>query len=552
MGFIQPKTPSYDPRKWLTLPLQERGRLACESWAIDGYGTPQAIYLLYALKVVAYIGGWLVFCSLSPSLGPIADVGQWWLEPLAFQKAILWSMLFEGLGLGCGSGPLTGHYVPPISGVLHFARPGTTKLSLVPKLPGLGGVRRTWLDVALYVALVVSLVRALLAPTLGVELLLPIAVLVPLIGLGDKTVFLALRAEHYWLTVVVFVAAPNWIAGAKAVQIALWFWAGVSKLNHHFPTVVCVMISNSPLTRFAWMRRLVYRDFPNDLRPSAVATLMGHVGTGLELAVPLVLLFSPGGPTLVLGIVLMLMLHGYITSNVPVGVPIEWNFMVVYGAFALFWAHPDVSLLNLELTPLTGLLAVALIGIPLLGNLAPHRVSFLLSMRYYAGNWANSTWFFKKDAHRKLERLTKASGWIYEQLDVFYDRDTSVGLLSKVLAFRMMHLHGRTLTELVPKAVDDLTDYEMLDGEIVAGLALGWNFGDGHLHNERLVAALQEQCGFEPGEVRCIFVESQPLGRTTLDYRIVDAATGPIEDGAIEVAPLRERQPWEPPQGAKT
>ena len=39
----------------------------------------------------------------------------------------------------------------------------------------------------------------------------------------------------------------------------------------------------------------------------------------------------------------MLMLHGFITSNVPMGVPIEWNVMVVYGVFVLFWAHPDVS-----------------------------------------------------------------------------------------------------------------------------------------------------------------------------------------------------------------
>jgi hypothetical protein len=25
---------------------------------------------------------------------------NWWLTPIAFQKAILWSMMFEGTGLG--------------------------------------------------------------------------------------------------------------------------------------------------------------------------------------------------------------------------------------------------------------------------------------------------------------------------------------------------------------------------------------------------------------------------------------------------------------------
>jgi hypothetical protein len=107
-----------------------------------------------------------------------------------------------------------------------------------------------------------------------------------------------------------------------------------------------------------------------------------------------------------------------------------------------------------------------------------------------------------------------------------------------------MHLHGRALPLLIPNAVERLEDYEYLDGEIVAGMVLGWNFGDGHLHSEQLLAAVQEQCGFEPGELRCIFVEAQPLGRSTMAYRIHDAATGLIERGEVEVAGCRERQPW--------
>ncbi len=74
---------------------------------------------------------------------------------------------------------------------------------------------------------------------------------------------------------------------------------------------------------------------------------MSHAGTALEFSVPLVLALSGGGWSLYLGMALMLLLHGFITSNVPMGVPIEWNFMMVYGGFALFWAHPDVSFLRL-------------------------------------------------------------------------------------------------------------------------------------------------------------------------------------------------------------
>jgi hypothetical protein len=542
--LMQPKAPPYDPLVWVGRPFAERGRMVCEAWAMDGYGTPVGAFAFYALKLGLYFGMWVVFCGFSPELGGLSSIGDWWLHPVAFQKAILWSMLFEGLGLGCGSGPLTGRYFPPFGGFLHFLRPGTTKLPLFPRLPVLGGTRRGWIDVLLYAALIVLLVRGLVASTLTASHVVPIAILVPLVAMADRTIFLALRGEHYWTTIVVFAFAGNWIAGAKAVQLALWFWAGFSKLNRHFPTTVCVMTSNSPFTRFAWLRRRMYRSFPDDLRPSRLAVLMGHAGTALEMAVPIVLVFAPGGWMLVLGLVLMLMLHGYITSNVPMGVPIEWNFMVVYGGFALFWAHPDVTVLDVGSPVLAGFLVVMLIAVPLLGNLFPGRISFLMAMRYYAGNWAYGVWLFKGESYRKLDRVVKSSAWVYDQLDRFYDRATAVGLVGKVMAFRLMHLHGRALPLLIPKAVERLEDYEYLDGEIVAGMVLGWNFGDGHLHREQFLSAVQEQCGFEEGELRCIFVEGQPLGGSTLAYRIHDAKTGLLEKGELDARAMCERQPW--------
>ncbi len=544
MKLLQPSPPPYDPLVWVKRPLQERGRLVCEAWATQGYGTPFGAYAIHAFKAVLYVGAWLFFCSFTPGLGHLSTLPAWWLSPIAFQKAILWSMLFEGLGLGCGSGPLTGRYFPPFGGVLYFLRPGTTKLPLFPALPLLGGTRRTWLDVTLYLALLVVLVRALLASELDAGLLVPIVALVPLVGLADQTIFLALRAEHYWTMAVCFAFASNWIAGAKAVQLALWFWAGFSKLNHHFPSVVCVMTSNSPVLRFGWLRRRMYRHYPDDLRPSRLAEWMAHAGTALELTVPVVLLLSTGGPSLVVGMVMVLMLHGYITSNVPMGVPIEWNFAVVYGAFALFWAHPDVTLAAIGPLPLTLFLAVMLVGLPLAGNLVPDRVSFLLAMRYYAGNWAYGVWLFHGESYRKLDKLTKSAAWVFDQLDRFYDRSTAVGLFGKVMSFRLMHLHGRGLPVLLPRAVERLEEYEYVDGEVIAGLVLGWNFGDGHLHRESLLKAVQEQCGFEAGELRCIFVESQPLGRSTLRYRILDAKTGLMEAGDLDVRELRQRQPW--------
>jgi hypothetical protein len=151
---------------------------------------------------------------------------------------------------------------------------------------------------------------------------------------------------------------------------------------------------------------------------------------------------------------------------------------------------------------------------------------------------------FRGESYTTLERLKKSSGWVHEQLGVMYDRATCVALVGKVMAFRLMHLHGRALPELLPRAVARVEDYEWMDGELIAGLALGWNFGDGHLHGEQLLGAIQQQCGFVGGELRVIMVESQPLGQGTLNWRIFDACDGLMESGEVAVAALRERQPW--------
>jgi hypothetical protein len=229
MGFLDPVAPPYDPLDWARKPFSEKSRMACRAWALQGYGTPIPVYAVYAFKLLAYLGGWWVFGSFTPGLGDLRSIASWWLEPAAFQKAILWSMLFEILGLGCGSGPLTGRYFPPLAGFLYFLRPGTTKLPLFPRWPILGGARRTWLDVFLYAASIVFLWRALVSAQIGAALLIPIAALIAILGVADKTLFLCARGEHHWTTVMVFALTSNWIPGAKAVQAALWLWAGLER-----------------------------------------------------------------------------------------------------------------------------------------------------------------------------------------------------------------------------------------------------------------------------------------------------------------------------------
>jgi hypothetical protein len=539
--LLKPILPAYDIADWKRRPFPERLRMVCQAWAEQGYGSPASIYLLYLVKIAGYIGVWVAANAVMPGRD-LANIETWWASPEAFGKAIVWTMLFEGLGLGCGSGPLTGRYVPPIGGALYFLRPGTTKL---PLLPGLLGHRRTLLDVLLYALVIGLLVRALLAPALTLPLLLPILVLVPLLGVLDKTLFLVFRSEHYLSSMVCLCFPHDWIAGNKVVWLAIWWWAATSKLNAHFPAVMCVMTSNAPWTRVGPLRRWMYRDFPHDLRPSRFAAIMAHVGTVSEYLFPLLLVLLADSPLLVPVLLFGTGFHLFIMSNVPMGVPLEWNVIMIYGAWALFGAHADVGVLSIGAPALWAWLLSFHLALPMYGSLFPAHVSFLLSMRYYAGNWAYSVWLFAPSALEKLEqRLTKWSRLPEHQLGLLYDEQTIEALLSKVVAFRAMHLHGRALHQLLPLAVDDLDRYTWLDGEIVAGMVVGWNFGDGHLHDLQLLNAMQAQCHFEPGELRCIFVESQPLLGSSLAYVVADAHTGVLGTGQIPVSSLVDAHPW--------
>ena len=164
-------------------------------------------------------------------------------------------MLWEFIGLGAGSMPLTFRFVPPIGGILYWLRPGTIRLPPFPdRVPFTRGSRRTLLDVALYAGvLAVGGVPAALAtakpsPARRAGRLDPTAIgvllgLLALLGLRDKVSFLCARPEIYGLLLVVFLfPIGNLIVASQLVLVCIWLGAAASKLNKHFPFVVAVMI----------------------------------------------------------------------------------------------------------------------------------------------------------------------------------------------------------------------------------------------------------------------------------------------------------------------
>ncbi len=197
----------------------------------------------------------------------------------------------------------------------------------------------------------------------------------------------------------------NLIVASQLVFVCIWWGAAASKLNKHFPFVVAVMISNTPWNRSRRAKSRLYRDHPRDLRPSRQASFAAHLGTAIEFSLPLLLLVSRGGTLCTIAVVGMIIFHIHITSTFPLAVPLEWNLFMIFGLLFLFGHYGDVPFSTIEEPLLVAVIVVIGVAIPVIGNFRPDKISFLPSMRYYAGNWATSQWLFRKDgAEEKLDR----------------------------------------------------------------------------------------------------------------------------------------------------
>jgi len=563
MGFLQPNLPVVDMDEWSKGTRAERVRSMARHLAEAGFGAPDVVYLAYVLKIGLYVVGGMLFALSTKGIDGFTNVGSWWSEPIVFQKAVFYTMLVEVVGLGCSFGPLSGRYSVPFGSSLYWLRPGTVRLPPWPnRVPLTAGTNRTPLEVVLYGALLVLLVLALVSdgsgpiPALDTELgVLPawhtISVLAVLaaVGLRDKVIFLATRGEVYGLLALAFLlTGVDAVVAAKVVFLVIWMGAATSKLNRHFPFVIASMLSNSPFVRPAAVKRAFFQRFPDDLRPSRLARVGAHVATAIELLVPLVLFFSHGGwPTAVAAFV-MVCFHLGIFAAFPMGVPLEWNVFMMFGVLWLFVAHAPAGLADLTNPVPVALLFVVMVTVVTIGNLLPRKVSFLPGMRYYAGNWDTTLWCVKPSADERIEKAARSLFLMqHRELEKVYGSKEEA-LIPTYLAFahRGLNTHGRALFTLAHRAMAgyDEAEFNLCEGELMCAMVVGWHFGDGHMHNEQLIAALHERCKFEPGEVRVVILDGQPIHRQSQQYRLVDAATGEFERGYIRVADMVSAQPW--------
>ena len=383
-------------------------------------------------------------------------------------------------------------------------------------------------------------------------LLIVLIGLLVVMGLRDKVVFLAARSEQYVPAMVFFagLGLVDMIVALKLLIVTVWVGAGVSKIGRHFSRVVPPMISNTP-----WIpsraKRMNYRNFPDDLRPSHAASLMAHVGgSTVEIVLPLVLLFSTNPTVTLLAVIGMVLFHLFIISTFPLAVPLEWNVLFAFAAVFLFWGYPawdGFGVADMSSPLLLAAIVGGLLFFPVLGNLRPDLVSFLPSMRQYAGNWASATWAFAPGAEAKLDNIVRGAGNTVDQVAATYPRPVAEMLLTMPLAWRGLHSQGPALLSLMVKHLgDDIDTYSLREAEFGCNTIVGFNFGDGHFHDEQLIDAIQKRCHFEPGEFIVAWVESQPIHKDRQQYKVIDAALGVIESGSYKVADSVDELPWLP------
>ncbi|KRB72749.1 hypothetical protein ASE01_22145 [Nocardioides sp. Root190] len=572
MPFLTPDAPPADPAEFLTRPRQERIHFLATFWAEFGFGTPKMVHTIYIVKLlVLSIGGGIALATLTSDVGGMFDVGAWWDEPVIYQKIVLWTLFLELFGIGGTWGPLAAHFKPMTGGIAYWARPDTIRLPPWPgKVPFTAGDNRSVFDVLLYLVTLGSFMYAIVAGSStsigglgGIEMVDPVlmavsAGLLVLCGLRDKILFLAARGEQYVPILVISALAgsvltfTDFIVAAKVIIVIVWVGASISKLTPLFELVIPPMVSNAPFVPKA-LKRAHFRSLPDDLNPSRLAWVMAHVlGTLAELAVPLVLLFSTNWTITLLAVSSMVLFHLFITQTFPLAVPLEWNIVFSYITIFLFAGHfagDGYGVGDFSEGWMLPVLVALLVFFPVLGNLRPDLVSFLPSMRQYSGNWASATWAFKPGAEAKLNQLKKPAKNQVDQLieGMGYEPDVAEMTMQMTLAWRAMHAQGRGLFSVMQNYLgEEYETYSLREAEFCCNAIIGWNFGDGHLHDDQLIEAIQKRIGFEPGEFVVVWVESQPLHKKTQEYFVMDAALGIVERGTWLVADCVKTQPWLP------
>jgi hypothetical protein len=514
----------------------------------NGHAMPHAMYVMVVIKLVMHLSVfWYLVRRAEESI----------FTEQNFKRFLVYNVLGDVLGLNSTSGPLGFRFKYLFVTWYNLATPGTISR---PLLPGVRAVR-TWVQVLGYFVFLGTLVGALCAEQIGGREMVPIVGMLALLTPFDLVTFQACRGEHYgYMLVCLLFPWKQALIGCQHVQLALWFFAGLAKVGPWMKYVNAFMMPNGLALRFTnALGVLRYRDLfvdpPRDMAPSRLLHHLATIGVATELMLsPLAVLLPDYGVPLILAF------HTYILSMLPFASVNEWNVSCIY--FALFFfregrvAHFPGDFLSID-PRLQSFLVLVLLIVPIVGQLFPKYVPFLLAYRPYAGNWRFTWHVIASKAHHKLRRLKTLEGVFVSEAasanPAFEDNPHMCAQLEDMATGNMVFFpHYRPLVPIVERLKKDngWTDHQdcaTFFQETFFNAVFGWCLGTGYYGGGAYFGALSSTCGFNAGE--CYFVCFEPHGLLdhTSEWFVVDV-TKPDEKiihGKCAYSELEKMQPWE-------
>lgn len=332
-GFLNiTEFPIKSDEEWKTLTFRERVKICNEKFLRDNGICPVPAFIAtYACIGALWWAGVLFFMDPKESL----------VSEMNMKRFLLYSILHSILGFGATSSLLGQRFKLAVGGTgIHFMWPGTICSPTFPSLVSLVSAvpaRRSVLAVLCFVAYALSLLNELLKPEPSV--VLPV-VLLAVCTIFDYNIFSASRGEHYGYFLICMLF-PDWINGWQCVQLALWAWAGVGKIGPWFQPVIPFITKDSAYTGLLpkqLMCKLLVKDYPDDLNPSNLSTILAYMGATLEVAFPLCC-STPIYFLRHLGAFGMISYHAFIGVCMPFASVFEWNYSCMIFAYFLFCQH---------------------------------------------------------------------------------------------------------------------------------------------------------------------------------------------------------------------
>lgn len=248
----------------------------------------------------------------------------------------------------------------------------------------------------------------------------------------------------------------------------------------------------------------------------------------------------------------MILYHTVIWLTLPAASVFEWQYYTQFMTIFLYARNNFDSTsrtltyehigLGLPTSPLlVAFLVVVLVVVPIIGQIEPKLVPFMMAYRQYAGNWRTGWWIIRKD---KKEKIEKIKTWN----PIYRDQRFEYGLAASFMVVPQFRGIFSVMEKFFEENDYSPNDFDFVFSFFMENAIFGWGLGLGWMWNRECFRnAVVEVCGLERGD--CFVLQMEPVSALpphTLQYRLMDMAKGPLEAEVFVEMPYKELEGTHP------